>query len=40
MDIVYRNNPGGPTIGATSAPILEVDGLFFKDLERTGALRG
>ena len=38
MDIIYRNNPGGPTIGATSAPILEVDGLYFKDLERTGTL--
>ena len=38
MHIVYRNNSNGPTIGVTSAPILEVDGLFFKDLERTGAL--
>ena len=38
MKITYKNNPGGPTIGTTSAPILEVDGLFFKDLERTGKL--
>lgn len=38
MKINYRNNSGGPVIGATSAPILEVDGLFFKDLERTGML--
>lgn len=38
MKINYKKNPSGPTIGTTSAPILEVDGLFFKDLERTGKL--
>lgn len=38
MNITYRHNPNGPTIGATSAPILEIDGLYFKDLERTGQL--
>ena len=38
MDIIYRKNPGGPTIGTTSAPILEADGLYFKDLERSGML--
>ena len=30
--------PEGPEIGAVSAKILEVDGLFFKDLAGTGEL--
>ncbi|WP_308807206.1 glycoside hydrolase family 3 N-terminal domain-containing protein [Actinomyces sp. 594] len=30
--------PDGPTLGTTSAPILEADGHLFKDLARTGAL--
>lgn len=34
----FIHNPGGPTLGVTSAPVLEVDGLSFKDLERTGTL--
>lgn len=34
----YISNPGGPILGVTTAPILEVDGLFFKDLERCGSL--
>lgn len=38
MKITYRKNPDGPVIGAVSAPILEVDGLYFKDLERSGVL--
>ena len=38
MNITYKQNQGGPVIGTTSAPILEVNGLFFKDLERTGTL--
>ena len=29
-------NPDGPVLGTVSAPILEQDGLFFKDLARTG----
>lgn len=31
-------NPDGPVLGTVSAPILEQDGLFFKDLapHRTG----
>lgn len=28
----------GPTLGYTSAPILEIDGLLFKDLNRDGTL--
>ena len=32
-------NPDGPVLGTVSAPILEQDGLFFKDLARTGQLR-
>ena len=31
-------NDGGPTLGITSAPVIEKDGLFFRDLERTGEL--
>ncbi len=31
-------NEGGPTLGVTSAPVIEKDGLFFRDLERTGEL--
>ena len=38
MKITYKHNPGGPVIGTVSAPILEVDGLYFKDLEGTGNL--
>ncbi|MDU0349356.1 glycoside hydrolase family 3 N-terminal domain-containing protein [Actinomyces sp. MRS3W] len=29
---------GGPTLGTTSAPVMEVDGHLFKDLARTGEL--
>lgn len=38
MNILYRHNPGGPTIGAVSAPMIQKDGLWFKDLARTGEL--
>ena len=38
MKITYRNNPDGPTIGTVSTPIMEIDGLFFKDLEGAGVL--
>ena len=31
-------NLDGPVLGTVSAPILEQDGLFFKDLARTGQL--
>ena len=31
-------NKNGPTLGYTSVPIIEKDGLFFKDFERTGQL--
>ena len=34
----FLRNPQGPTLGVTSAPVLEQDGLYFKDLERTGQL--
>lgn len=34
----FIQNPGGPTLGVTSAPILEQDGLYFKDLEGAGTL--
>lgn len=38
VKVTYTKNPGGPTLGSVCVPILEVDGLFFKDLARTGAL--
>lgn len=38
MKITYIHNQGGPVLGATSAPVIEQDGLYFKDLERTGEL--
>lgn len=34
----FIHNPGGPTLGVTNAPIVEQDGLYFRDLERTGTL--
>lgn len=33
-----HKNPNGPDIGSVSANILEVDGLYFKDLAKTGKL--
>lgn len=33
-----QKNPNGPDIGTVSANILEVDGLYFKDLAKTGKL--
>ena len=33
-----HTQPHGPTLGTTSAPVIEVDGLLFKDLARTGRL--
>ena len=38
MNIRYVTNPGGPRLGLTSAKLIELDGLFFKDLEGTGVL--
>ena len=38
MNITYVQNPGGPKLGVTSIPVIEVDGLYFKDAERTGQL--
>lgn len=34
----YIQNPRGPVLGVTSAPVLEAEGLFFKDLARCGRL--
>ncbi len=31
-------NESGPTLGVSSVPVIEKDGLFFKDMERTGEL--
>ncbi|WP_029321140.1 glycoside hydrolase family 3 protein [Butyrivibrio sp. AE3004] len=38
VKIKIVNNPNGPSLGTVSAGIIEKDGLFFKDLERTGEL--
>lgn len=38
MKINYKKNVNGPILGATSAEFLEVDGLYFKDLEKNGEL--
>ncbi|MDO4899616.1 glycoside hydrolase family 3 N-terminal domain-containing protein [Actinomyces sp.] len=36
--VTLHPQPDGPTLGVTSAPVIEVDGHLFKDLARTGAL--
>lgn len=33
-----ENPNGGPTLGVTSAGVIEKDGYFFKDMEKTGEL--
>ena len=38
MKINYKKNVNGPILGATSAEFLEIDGLYFKDLEKNGEL--
>ncbi|MBQ2817194.1 MAG: glycoside hydrolase family 3 C-terminal domain-containing protein [Clostridia bacterium] len=38
MKITRRQNKNGPSIGSVHAPIIEKDGLYFKDLEGTGEL--
>lgn len=37
-DIKFVKNAGGPTLGYADLPIIEKDGKFFKDMERTGEL--
>lgn len=32
-------NPNGPTITSVEQPILEIDGLYFKDIDRSGILK-
>lgn len=34
----FIQNLSGPVLGFVNVPILEIDGLFFKDLERSGVL--
>ncbi len=38
MNVSYLQNPNGPTLGYCDVPILQQDGLFFKNLSRTGNL--
>ena len=35
-NIQYFHNPGGPTITTVARPVMEVDGLYFKDIDGTG----
>lgn len=37
-NVKYVRNENGPLLGVTSASILDVDGLYFKDLSGTGEL--
>ena len=34
----YIRNANGPTLGVNDLPVIEADGLYFKDMERTGTL--
>ena len=36
--VKYYKNPNGPVIGVTKKPVIEQDGLFFKDLNGDGVL--
>lgn len=36
--VKYYQNPNGPTIGVTVRPVIEQDGLYFKDLNGDGVL--
>ena len=36
--IQYHPNPDGPVIGTVSRPVLEQDGLFFKDIDGSGTV--
>jgi len=38
VKVTYYKNPNGPVLGSASVPIIEADGLFFKDLAGTGSL--
>jgi len=38
VKVKYYQNPDGPLLGSVSAPVIEKDGLFFKDLAGTGDL--
>lgn len=37
--VKYYKNENGPVIGVTVKPVIEQDGLFFKDLDGDGALK-
>lgn len=36
--IERRDNPGGPSVSSAARPLIEVDGLWFRDLASTGEL--
>ena len=35
-NIQYFHNPNGPTVTTVARPVLEQDGLYFKDIDGTG----
>ena len=35
-NIKYFHNPGGPTITTVARPVIEAEGLYFKDIDGTG----
>ena len=37
-NVKYYKNPNGPVIGVTVKPVIEQDGLYFKDLNGDGVL--
>jgi len=39
MEIKYIHNPNGLRLGYTKSNIIEKDGLFFKNLDKTGKLK-
>ena len=36
--IKYYRNPNGPTITTVARPVIEQDGLYFKDIDGTGVV--
>ena len=35
-NIKYYHNPNGPTITTVARPVIEAEGLYFKDIDGTG----
>ena len=37
-NIKYYHNPQGPTITTVARPVIEADGLYFKDIDGSGTV--